>query len=338
MLEKAKENGRDSEGEAGYFPFKYHTDFIDYLADNPRLFQILTYDDLKWQGEHPAYGAYPAEYRAWNQAMRTGSLDPRKIYVLIQHDVDIRPERTLNLMRYEAARGIASNVMIFNKRVNRKKMMATGELEYMSYELDFESLRNFQAQGFVIGYHTNAYEQARYDEARAQAIFLQDVAALRRQVDIRYFSAHGGTPGPWRLNNRDLHLPAEILREFIWVDNGATPYFSLSYTDGGINSPRRNPAGRDLRDFVRRWRPGHRYRVLTHPQYYHDPCKRSPRLIGTGWYEDIWSAYHSGRGHEAWRNVTQDGDAEHELHRIIRYGVKYVAKRMYRIFDFRRKL
>jgi hypothetical protein len=286
-----------------YIPFGYHAGFIDYLAANRNLFQIITYDDLMWQDERAVNGTYPNERKAWEHAMREGRLDPNKIYVLIQHDVDTCPERTLNLLKYEASRGILSNVMIFNKRVNRKKLATTGELEYTPYELDFELLRNLQAKGFVIGYHSNAYEQSQYDEQRALQIFRQDVESLRRQLPIRYFSPHGGAPGPGGLNNYDLRLSAEMLEGLTWVHNKVTPYFKLNYSDGAINSPKLDPAKRDIRDFVRQWQPGNRYRLLTHPQYYHNPCKRAPRLSGSQWYEEIWAAYHSDRGHEVWTDV-----------------------------------
>lgn len=258
---------------------------------------------------------------------------------MIQHDVDTQPERTHNLLRYEAARGIPSNVMIFNRRVNRRKLAATGELEFTPYPIDFKLLRVLQAQGFVIGYHANAYEQAQYDEARAREIFLQDVDSLRRQIDIRFFSAHGGTPGPGELNNRDLRLPADMLRDLVWVHNGATPYFSLSYSDGGINSPRRDPAKRDLRDFVRQWRPGNRYRVLTHPQYYHDPCRRSPRLSGAAWYEEVRTACSAGRGNQVWRGVVPGGPVKNfDWHLLIRRKLPGIVGRARKILNFRRRL
>ncbi len=290
-------------GEAAYIPFSYHADFIDMLADNPDVFQIITYDDLPWQQGEPASVGYPGEKTAWDKMLADGTLNPRKIHVLIQHDVDTRPERTMDLVRYEASRGIPSNVMIFNRRVNRRKLAQTGVLEFTPYELDTVLLQQVQGQGFVIGYHSNAYEQALYDLKQAQEIFKADVAALRQNFDIRFFTAHGGTPGPDNLNNRDLPMPEEMQIDLIWAHNGATPRFDHNYSDGGINSMKRDPTKRDLRDFVRDWQVGKRYRILTHPQYYHDPCGRSPRLSRADWYEGVLEAYSSGRGDEVWQDV-----------------------------------
>ena len=80
-------------------------------------------------------------------------------------------------------------------------------------------------------------------------------------------------------------MPHETGFDLKWVHNGMSPYFDGNYSDGGINSMKRDPAKRDLRDFVKTLKRGRRYRILTHPQYYHSPCGRSPRLSGTGWYE-----------------------------------------------------
>ncbi|MCP5426847.1 MAG: hypothetical protein H6964_06565 [Chromatiaceae bacterium] len=290
-------------GEAAYIPFGYHADFINYLADNKNLFEIITYTDLMWSGDRAFDKNYPDERFAWNKALKEGLLDRKKIYVLIQHDVDTRPERTLNLLRHEQARGVRSNVMLFNKRVNRRKLAATGQLEYTGYDLDFNFLKDLQADGFLFGYHSNALEQALFDFDLAQQIFRDDVAELRRKLNIDFYTAHGGTPGPNNINNRDLPPPPDMLAGIQWVHNGATPWFDSNYSDGGINSPKRDPSKRDLRDFVRQWKPGNRYRVLTHPQYYHDPCGRSPRLSGTAWYEEVRAAYNSGDSERVWSGV-----------------------------------
>lgn len=299
----------DDLNQCGYIPFGYHTDFIDYLADNPDLFKVITYKDLKWQDGDSADSFYPAEKRAWDKAMRSGELDDSKIYVLIQHDVDSQPQRTMNLVRHEALRGVPSNVMVFNRRVDRRHFVSTGEMNYTPYDLDFALLKQVQQQGFVIGYHMNAYEQAKYDAALACQIFLKDVEALSQYVDIEYFSAHGGSPGPGQINNRDLDI-SKLDTNLIWVHNGKTPVFDLNYSDGGINSMKRDPAKRDLRDFVKLWCRGKRYRVLTHPQYYHDPAGRSPRLSGTPWYEEVLSLYAKSPRNAAWQSVQpqlQDG-------------------------------
>ena len=87
------------------------------------------------------------------------------------------------------------------------------------------------------------------------------------------------------------------------VANGFTVRFDGSYSDGGINGRRLDPAHRDLRQFVRSWKRGKRYRVLTHPQYYFSPHHRSGRLAGTPWYDEILETYASDLNGNAWKDV-----------------------------------
>lgn len=275
----------------GYIPFGYHADFIDLISDNPDIFQVITYKDLKWQDGDSADSFYPAEKHAWDKAIRTGELDDSKIYVLIQHDVDSQPQRTMSLLKYEAQKGVPTNVMIFNRRVNRRFYISSGKIEFTDYSLDFDLLRKLQQQGFVIAYHMNAFEQSGYNQNLAMEFFRADIDELRKNdFDIKFFSAHGGAPGPNNLNNRDINLEG-IEKELIWVHNGKTPIFDNNYSDGGLNSLSRDPARRDLRDFVKKWKPGKRYRVLTHPQYYHVTVKSSKRMSEASWYRDVLHAY-----------------------------------------------
>ena len=122
-----------------------------------------------------------------------GALDPSKIYILLQHDVDTRPERSMRLVDYERSKGVRSNVMIFNRRVNRRKLAATGELEYTEYDLDISLLQKAEAEGFVVGYHSNAFEQSKYNRQQAEKLFISDLNCLRENFKISFFSAHGGT-------------------------------------------------------------------------------------------------------------------------------------------------
>lgn len=289
-----------------YFPFQYYCDFLQFVCDHRNLIQIITYDDLAWGRDYDYEHNYPGERQDWQRQLENGEIDPNKIYVLLQHDADTRPERTLAVLREEHRRGIRSNVMIFSRRVDRRHMRTTGELRYTEYDLDYGYLARLEAKdGFVIGYHSNAYEQALFDIDKAEEIFEHDVAVLRKHFEIRYFSAHGGTPGPTALNNRNVPIPKTLRESIKWVCNGGSPWFSGHYSDGGINSPKRDPEKRDMRDFVKTWNPGHRYRVLTHPQYYGVTWRQSPRLKGTRWYQEVLAQYEARHGGSAWDEVAQ---------------------------------
>jgi len=298
-------SGRDPTqgGEAAYFPLRFIVDFLRFLRDNRARVNVITYDDLAWGDDYDLERNYAQERQRWLERRARGEIDPDKVHVLLQHDVDTRPERTMALLRHEEALGIPSNVMIFWRRISRRTLRDRGELEYTPYELDAEFLRDLQTKRFVVGYHSNAFEQALFDIDRAQDIFVKDLQALSQKFDIDYFSAHGGAPSPDGRNNRDVPLPPAFRNAVRWVHNGHSPWFTATYSDGGINSLKRDPAKRDLRDFVRTWRRGERYRVLLHPQYYHDPCSISPRLAGTPWYEEVRAFYASGRRGSLWDNI-----------------------------------
>ena len=285
----------------GYFPLQFYVDFLKHLKEREDV-QFVTYDDLAWQ-EGDAYEQnYAAEFAAWKKKIRRGELDSDKVYVLLQHDVDRLPELTMNLLRQEQCLGIPSNVMIFNRRIEWRHLQETGEILYADYDLDLPFLRRLQDKhGFVIGYHSNAYEAAMFDPQRARVIFQEDVSALRQWFDIRYFSPHGGAKDPQGRSNSALTPPDELMNSLRWVHNRYTVRFDGNYSDGGLNDPRIDPATRDPRNFVRALRKGKRYRILTHPQYYRDGCKPKPAMVGTPWYDEVLALYAAGSGKSAWK-------------------------------------
>jgi hypothetical protein len=285
--------------KGAYFPRSYLTELYRLLSERRDLFEVMTYADLDWvAGDDPAR-SYPLEHERWTASLKDGRRDPTKIHVLIQYDVDSVPERSMGLLRDPAHRGIRANIMIFNRRIDRRLLSRTGELAYTPYPLDEELLRQAESEGSVIGYHINAHEQAVFDMARAQEIVREDIQALRKRFSIRYVSAHGGAASPKGRNNHDIPYDAGLQQDVIWVHNGRSPRFHGSFSDGGHNkSP--DPAKRDLRDFVRNMRPGRRYRILLHPQYYDATARPSQRFSGTPWYDAVLSASAAGKaGHWA---------------------------------------
>lgn len=303
----AAENGKPPNGAGGYFPLDFYVDFLEYLRSRDEIV-FITYEDLAWQEGDSHDRDYQKEWKAWRQRLRSGDLDPNKIYMLLQHDVDRLPQRSIDVLRQEQRLGIPSNVMVFHRRISRQHLQRTGELLYTEYELDHEFLRHLQDEhGFVIGYHCNAYERALFDPDEARKIFREDVRVLRQWSRIRYFSPHGGTRDPQGQSNSTLRPPEDLLDSVKWVHNGHSVRFDGQYSDGGLNNPRRDPEERDLRDFVRSLRKGKRYRILTHPQYYCRQCRHSPRMAGTRWYEEVLSLYASGGERSAWDQVELRG-------------------------------
>jgi hypothetical protein len=286
-----------------YFPRRYLTDFFRFVEEHADHLGVITYGDLPWGDDWDFAGGYPAERKAWAAELASGKRDPKKAYILLQYDVDSWPERTMDLLREPTQMIVPANVMIFNKRIDRRQLKTTGQLEFTDYDLDETLLRDLADRGFVVGYHTNANEQGLFDTTRALEVFDRDVRELSKRFDLKFFSAHGGIPGPDGKNNCHMPFHPDWQTKLRWVHNGCSPRFNGQFSDGGHNSPVRDPAKRDIRDFVRTFKPGNRYRILLHPQYYSDVPLPSPRYGGTPWYDDLLTASDTAPGESLWRDV-----------------------------------
>lgn len=276
------------------FPLAYYEGFLDLLASDDRI-RTITFADLPWVRLDRHTAGYPREWARWQRRVA----DPSRIHVLLQHDVDATPERTMKLVELEAERGLRSSVMIHNRLHDRKRLARDGVVEFAPYDLDVPRLQELERDGFVIGYHSCAVEQSLWDLGRARRLFVEDVRELRKSFDIRFFNPHGGIPGPDDVNNRSISPPFTLRRRVRWVSNRFGCRWDGGYSDGGIYG--RPLDGRDLRAFVRTWRPGKRYRVLTHPQYY-GATEPFDQFADVAWYADLF-----GRSpEEIWAGVGVD--------------------------------
>jgi len=278
-----------------YFPRRYLTEFFDLISELDSQIQVITYTDFSWRETDDFAAGYPGEWQEWQRELKDGTRDPEKSYVVVQYDVDSRPERTLGLLHEPSHESVPANIMIFNKRVDRRHLKNTGELRFTEYPLDDRFLRRLESKNFVIGYHTNAYEQSQFATDIALKLFDRDVKELMERFNIQFFSAHGGVAGPDGKNNNALPFHPNWTMRLKWVHNGCSPKFDGQFSDGGHNSPKRNPKGRDLREFVRKFQPGKRYRILLHPQYYDVEYRRSPRYAGTRWYDEMLECCEKGK-------------------------------------------
>lgn len=270
-------------------PFEYHAGFLELLASRPDVFNTITYADLPWGDDDDYRAGYRDEWRAWLAGLAESGDD--RMHVLIQHDVDGSPERTMAQVELELQLGLRSNVMVHAHCFDRIALRE-GRKEEVPYELDIELLKRAEQAGCVIGYHSNCVEQALWDLDAAPEYFSADVAELRQHFDIRHFSPHGGVPGPNGVNNVDMILPDELTRDVRWVHNKYAPSFNGRFSDGGLLT--REAADRDLRPFVRGLERGKRYRVLTHPQYYWSPPAREDTLEAASWGREIYDRYEQG--------------------------------------------
>ena len=214
-----------------YFPASYVRGFLNFIRDRPADISVLTYHQFPWVDGDDMAAGYPGEHAAWRKGLASGRFDRTKAHIVLHYDVDSVPLRTFNLLSAQAHRGLPAAVMIFNRRVDRRHLKATGEVRFTDYEIDDALLKRLEGEGFVVGYHCNAYEQAPFDERRALEIFDADVRALRARFNVRIFSAHGGAAGPDGRNNRDLPMHPAWQHELYWVHNGHTPHFDAGFSD-----------------------------------------------------------------------------------------------------------
>jgi hypothetical protein len=280
---------KDAAKKAGYFPRRFLTDFLKFIRDNCADISVLTYASLPWGDDRDYEGSYPEEFTRWCGGLQAGEFDRSKAHVLIQYDVDSRPDRTMALLASPDHKGLPANTMIFNKWINRAALQRDRVLRIEDYDVDDALLRQLENEGFVIGYHSNAVERAYFDMDHAVEIFFKDVDELSARFNIRFFSPHGGVVGPNGERNRLLQIPHDRRKELKWVHNGLSPRFQATFSDGGHNRTNIPPAERDLRDFVRRLQPGERYRIVIHPQYYGSRPRASKRFSGTSWYDELLS-------------------------------------------------
>jgi hypothetical protein len=202
---------------AGYFPRRFLTDFLKFIRGNRADINVLTYASLPWGDDSDYEGGYPQELARWNAGLQAGEFDPRKAHVLIQYDVDARPERTMALLAAPEHESVPANTMIFNKRVNRPALRTDGILQITDYDVDYALLRRLESAGFVVGYHSNAVERAQFDLERALPIFFEDIATLSIRFNVGFFSAHGGVIGPNGEKNRSLEIPCDRRDGLKWV-------------------------------------------------------------------------------------------------------------------------
>jgi len=277
---------------------------FDFFQRNSDKIQVITYQDIFSESDDYNYReGYPTEKSQWLNGIKANKIDASKAYVLLQYDIDSQPQRTMDLLNHPSHENVPANIMRFAQRVDRRLLKTTDKLEYTEYPLDTELLNRLCKKRFLVGYHSNCYERSHHDNTLAPQILEQDIQSLQKEHDISFYTAHGGIPCQNKKNNRDV-IPLEKTAEQVrWVHNGATPFFNKQFSDGGHNSPLRDPIDRDLRDFIRNIEPGGRYRILIHPQYYANNFSLSKRYSGTSWYDSMAQETQNNEIYDSWQDV-----------------------------------
>ena len=265
------------------FPLRWYEKFLNQIVR--QNIQIITYRGLFAQSDDWDHSSgYSSEFQAWKEHGR----DPQQRYLLIQHDIDDVPEFTKRMVAMEAFHGIRSNIFMFRDR----------HLQGIScppYEVDHDFFQEAERQGFVIGYHQNAFALAGFQMEPAIQRYRSDVQFLRQFYNIEFVVPHGGVGAEidGRLvQNRDVPMPPEFEGNLRWVYNRYAARFTERFSDGGLRKTRDierikrfDLVGR----FLPKLKPGTRNFCLIHPQrwgYNVDP-QQNPMLAEEPWYQEV---------------------------------------------------
>ena len=137
------------------FPIGFYREFLEEIVKQD--IQVITYKDLFQNCNDRDYTSfYPEEFKQWKKKR-----DKKKRYLLIQHDVDLNPHLTEEVVKLEQEFGVRSNIFIFSARWAVDNPNPT-------YPVNHEFFLKAEKDGFVIGYHQNAFQRSGFDLAKAE--------------------------------------------------------------------------------------------------------------------------------------------------------------------------
>lgn len=301
---RANDGMRDYPTTRPHLAFDYLSGLVRWLSRSDHT--LLSYNDLAGPFAH---GDESAEFRRWiGQATEHGNKG-----ILLQYDIDARPDIASRLMQTHIDCNAPGNFMIFRQKIFDWKLKREGIIEPDDdYNLDFALFDRFQKTGGIIGYHCNAFDRSGGNVERAIELFHEDVAELRKHVDLKFFSMHGGHVTPDGMCNARLPI-GPYLKDLglTWVHNGHSVYFHANWADGSASNPRYRNESNDPLDFILSANAGQRIRLLFHPQYYNDTSDTRfdfPILQDQRWVRETQEAVEKGGfdGAEYWENRRQE--------------------------------
>lgn len=266
------------------FPLSYYEYFLKEIK---RLgIKVITYKDLFHDSDDWNYrDFYPVELANWNSRRNKNDT-----YLVIQHDIDNHPFFTKRMLAMEAAYGIRSNIFLFCERYSKNGPDS-------SYIIDHPFFLKAQNQGFVIGYHQNAFALSGFDMSKAIERYRADVNQLRAIYQIDFVVPHGGAGSIVNgkmLHNVDVPIPKELIGNLRWVYNRYGVKFDRKWSDGGLGKSRDIERIRNLdlvNSFLHKLKKGTRNFCLIHPQRwgYNVDTQVNPLLAKEEWYRNICS-------------------------------------------------
>lgn len=213
-------------------------------------------------------------YKTIRDMLFRGSRPP---VLILEHDADSWPDKTIEMMRREQARSLKSSNYFFVEH-------AAGE----RYDLDVKELQKLEEWGHEIGYHQNAYERSNFNIELAREYVDSDVQWLQQHFKILSFVPHGGRRSLSGIVNS--HFPHQgKLSPLLWAYNGNCVLKEFTWSDGGIKKRKIPPI--DPREFIKNLVNGSRAMILAHPQYYGDTLRedwKSLSIAKEEWWRKLW--------------------------------------------------
>ena len=190
--------------------------------------------------------------------------------IILRHDVDSRPEHSLQIAEIEKEYRLRSTYYF---RMTEKVFQQ-------------DIIDQIQSLGHEIGYHYEVLDKAKGDFEKAIKIFEEELEAFRKICDIRTICMHGNSRTPW--NSRDIWKKYDftefgVLGEaYLSVDFSRSAYFTDSARtwdrkykvkdvvddSNGVNLPPIRDTD-EIIDLIRNERFNEFY-ILTHPDEWTD--------------------------------------------------------------------
>lgn len=107
-------------------------------------------------------------------------------YIIIRHDIDIKPDHALRIAEIEKELGISSTYYIrITEEVFKPELI--NKLSFLGHE---------------IGYHYEALDKAKGDHEKAIKIFETELTDFRKIYDVKTIAMHGNSRTKW--DNREM--------------------------------------------------------------------------------------------------------------------------------------
>lgn len=135
-------------------------------------------------------------------------------FCVLRHDVDRRPNNALHMARLESRLGVNSTYYFRMKPHTFKSPL----------------IEKIEALGHEIGYHYECLAKARGDLEKAYELFRQELAEMRKFVEVNTIAMHGSAGSG--IDNRDLWRDSKFRKKtFKKLNLVGEVYLDIDYSD-----------------------------------------------------------------------------------------------------------